>query len=494
MKRLKKPLVECLWGAKPAPWVWLISVLVLLIGVQGTRLNPSEIIFSHTLLQAHYAQGDLSPCFLDYPWLSCHLGYFLQHMLGPGAWALRLPSVLAGIILWLSCYYLARGLYGMQQARVFLCLLLSSFALITLMRYFSPLTFFVVSFYFSLCFYFAYRAYPHFLSHCFFLLLLSFVYSCGGMLAVLMVLVLLFPDMLRQARTYFNLAFFLACAGVFVFFAHHFSSTHLLDRFWQQVLLFLHTLSLPAFNHAAFVSASVSLLPWGVVLLCLLPLTFTQLQRWPVYALLCLWALGLCYGYPLQDLALLQLPMMLLITANALCLCLARRPFLSRPFAVGIFTLLVSAVIYFALVAPLVKMDTMNPFAKEIKIEALKQAPWSDWTVVLLDSGLEANIVLQANKKPLYIQEKAMSKARLQSLFPPKKHTIYVAKARYLDEIAPLTYPYAMTLVREPASIVMLFKHEKHGGLVAFISQATTGDSPKSGHMEKANTHIKGGG
>ena len=229
-QKSKKPFSIYLWKLLNNPWIlFFASVLVLFIMLGTKELWTQEwrwANIAHQMILRHdYFHPFLGEYFYyDKPLISYWLMIAASFITGGfNIWALRLPGVIAGLITVWSVYTIGKRISSKQTGMLAGWILISSFMFVFWARVANTDMLNIAGMMLALVWYFAYRDRPTFFSYLVFFTILAIAALLKGLIAPVLVLVALIPDLLYDNNWQKHLKLSMVIAliiGVLIYFLH----------------------------------------------------------------------------------------------------------------------------------------------------------------------------------------------------------------------------------------------------------------------------------
>ncbi|MHB1947075.1 MAG: ArnT family glycosyltransferase [Gammaproteobacteria bacterium] len=413
---------EALWGKKSQFIYLFIAASVLLFTLLGSRDIWTQehrwadivtgMFFRHDFL--HPYLNDVN--YYDKPllsyWLIAAISYINGHV---SAWALRLPSALAGLLGIWSIYRLGTVLKDKRLGLLSGWMLLTAFYFIFWARTSSADMLNMAGSLFAVCWYFEKKNMPSFFNYMIFFLILALTCLCKGLVGAIVPLIAIFPDLMVKGewKKHLRLSILPAmipAALVYVF--PFWASTHFGgENYGQSGLYLVYRENImryfQPFDHKGpiytyFIFLPVYLLPWAFFFI---PTLFSIKSRWQqlsanskwlIWVVLLLFVFFTLSGSRRNYYILPLVPFAILMTADWILAQtdqLTRRNMWAGRVAVTFFLLLFLGI---DLAQPLFYANGgTQGFATQVKAEATKIKPWADWQFVLLDPESKTRFYLQ---------------------------------------------------------------------------------------------------
>lgn len=488
---------ERLWGPNTRFLYLMVGAIVMLFTLLGGReLWTQEHRWADIVFGMLYTHDYLHPSlegmdYYDKPLLSYWLIVALVTFMGKlTVWALRAPSVLAGLLAIWSIYRLGTILKDKRLGMVSGWLLLTTFYFVFWARTSSADMLNMAGMLFAVTWYFDKKEQPSFYNYSVFFLILAVTALCKGLVGPVTAVLAILPDMLVQQnwKKHLRVSFFLGIIPAIVVYAMPFwastyfsvsgySENGLYLVYRENILRYFHPFDHKDPIYTYFLYLPIYILPWAFFFI---PSLFSLKSRWKemtwnskwiVWAVLALFMFFTLSGSRRSYYILPLVPFALLMTADWIlsgkALMTKRYIWAGRVAALFFVGLLLN----FGLVQPLYyAKGGLSSFAAEVQSEATKVRPWSDWQIVMLDpeSKLRFYLRIPPDVKNYSVQGKRdqQTVASLQQAWPILKNkpanVIYLTRLAYVPLLKDEFKDY---------KVVVLRKHEENAP-VAFIPRA----------------------
>jgi 4-amino-4-deoxy-L-arabinose transferase-like glycosyltransferase len=394
---------------------WLLffaafAVIFFMLG--GKELWTQEIRWANICQQMLVRHDFLHPFlfnheYYDKPLLSYWLILGFSYLLGTlNAIALRLPSAIAGLAVIWSVYYLGSKLISEQVGRIAAWLLVATDFFVFWSRVASTDMLNVAGIMLAVVWYAAKKGKPSFFNYAVFFLIVSLASLCKGPIAAVLTFIAILPDLFANNnwRKHLRCSFFAAmipalCVYLAPFIissyfnAAGYQESGLWEVFNENVTRFFAPFDHKGPIYTYFVYLPVYLLPWSPFFLIA---AFAALKRWkflPANTRWLWWSTLLIFifltvsGSRRSYYVLPLIPFAILITAEWMVYQTQK----NHKFKVLIKWLIASFVlvnfVVFCVIYPFAARNGAKAFAKNIKFETEKIAPWADWHIVMVKFG-----------------------------------------------------------------------------------------------------------
>ncbi len=418
---LNKSWAQRFWGESATFTPLLIATLVLLFTLLGAReLWTQEHRWADIVFGMMYHHDYLHPSldgqdYYDKPLLSYWLIVGLATLVGKlNVWVLRVPSALAGVLAVWSIYRLGSRLQSKSLGLLAGWMLLTTFYFIFWARTSSADMLNMAGTLFAVTWYFDRKDQPGFFTYAVFFMVVALTALCKGLVAPVVTVLAIFPDLCVQGNWKKHLRFSIILAAipaavvyVLPFWAstyysvsgYHESGLYLVYR--ENVLRYFQPFDHKGPIYTYFLYLPIYMLPWAfffIPALVALKSRWKQLtwsSKWMTWSLFILFLFFTLSGSRRSYYVLPLVPFAILFTADWILACAesakcnlwAGRTALV--FLIGLF-------INFGLVQPLFySQGGLNAFATHLQAEAVKIRPWSEWQFIMLDPESKVRFYLQ---------------------------------------------------------------------------------------------------
>ncbi|MEK6731605.1 MAG: glycosyltransferase family 39 protein [Pseudomonadota bacterium] len=487
-QKSKKPFSIYLWKLLNNPWIlFFASVLVLFIMLGTKELWTQEwrwANIAHQMILRHdYFHPFLGEYFYyDKPLISYWLMIAASFITGGfNIWALRLPGVIAGLITVWSVYTIGKRISSKQTGMLAGWILISSFMFVFWARVANTDMLNIAGMMLALVWYFAYRDRPTFFSYLVFFTILAIAALLKGLIAPVLVLVALIPDLLYDNNWQKHLKLSMVIAliiGVLIYFLHfglqyYFNPNHdtvsgLHLVYQENFLRFFKPFDHEGSIYTYFLALPLYTFPWIFFYLVAIWDALkhwkqkTVGSRWLAWANLLIFAFFTASGSRRNYYILPMLPFVALFTAdwiyNHVDAFTKRKKWASyTATSFFIINLIILGILY-----PLAYSGGgLMPFAKDVRQTATQIKPWKDWTISILDAQSRTFFYLNSPNLVEFIDAKENAqehptRATLLSSFPilknnPQHHILIIQKS-YLPYIQDILPKY--TVIEEPLNLL----------------------------------------
>jgi len=391
-----------LWGKHARSFLLVIATLALLLTSLGAReLWTQEHRWADIVSHMFQTNDFLHPWlngqpYYDKPLLSYWLISGTAILTGKlSTWALRLPSAVAGIIAIGAIVSLGKQLKNRELGLLAGWMLLTTFYFLFWARTSSADMLNMAGTLCAVSWYFEKKPVPRFLNYSIFYLIIAFTALCKGLIAPVVVVLVILPDLLKngQWRKHLRPALFLAALPALILYllpfwvsaktgGTHYQENGLMLVWRENVLRYFQPFDHKGPIYTYFLYLPVYLLPWT---LFFIPSLATFRKRLMSTSVLILFVFLTLSGSRRDYYILPVVPFALLMSADWILAEGVR----SRRCQLAGWLALISATLFFlffCILQPLYyKANSLEAFSIHLKQEAEKTRPWWQWKVVLLD-------------------------------------------------------------------------------------------------------------
>lgn len=394
---------------------WLLffaATMVLFFMLGGRDLWTQEIRWANICQQMLVRHDYLHPFlfnreYYDKPLLSYWLILGFSYLLGAlDAFALRIPSAIAGLAVIWSTYRLGSKLISEQAGRIAAWILVATYFFVFWSRVASTDMLNVAGIMLALLWYVTKKDKPSFFNYAVFFLIVSLASLCKGPIAAVLTFIAILPDLFANNnwRKHLRFSFFAAMLpAVCVYLAPFIVSSYfnatgyqesgLWEVFNENVTRFFSPFDHKGPFYTYFIYLPVYLMPWSIFFVFAI---FAAIKRWRLlsantrwlwWSTLMIFIFLTVSGSRRSYYVLPLIPFAILITADWIVFKSQK----NHVFKVIIKWLIASFVLInfmiFCIAYPLADKNGTRAFAREVKSRAEKIAPWASWHVTLVDSG-----------------------------------------------------------------------------------------------------------
>lgn len=453
----------------------LASALILLFMLGTPEIWTQEIRWAE-ICRTMMTSGDyLHPYLYGYPyydkpllsyWFMIGTSFLLGHL---SEWSLRLPSALAGIVATGCTYWLGKHLVNKRVGLIAGWMLITTYYFIFWARTANSDMLNVAGILLALTWYFKHKEHPGFYNYCVFFCIIAIASLCKGLLAAVIPVLVIIPDLLMNKEWQKHLRPSLLLAAIpalIIYFLPFWASTHfggqqygesgLVEVFRENILRFVHPFDHQGPIYTYFIYLPIYILPWAVFFI---PAIFTLKNDWPkmangerwlAWALLLVFVFFTASGSRRNYYTLPMVPFAILYTASWIGRHIDDKPQLkqwTRYFVFGFYGLLFSL---FGIIKPYhYSSGGLRPFATQVQRQATAIQPWSQWTVAILNPEDQAPYYVNPAKvtyHPLPNRNIYYPTDQLLQYWPVVKahpaNTIFLTSLFYARQISPYLQNY----------------------------------------------------
>lgn len=413
---------ESLWGKEAKTLYLFLATAIVLLTMLGARdVWTQEHRWADIVSGMFYRQDFLHPYlnevnYYDKPLLSYWLIAGFSFISGEVTnLALRLPSALAGLLAVWSIYRLGTNLKNRQLGLLAGWILLTTFYFIFWARTSSADMLNMAGSLFAVTWYFEKKSTPSFFNYAIFFLILALTSLCKGLVGIIVPLIAIFPDLLMQEtwKKHLRLSVLFAIIPAAVIYilpfwaSAHFGGSSYNENglylvYRENILRYFQPFDHQGPIYTYFIFLPVYLLPWT---LFFFPTLFTLKSRWKtlsfeskwlVWAVFLLFVFFTLSGSRRNYYVLPLIPFAVLMTADWL---------LSLPDRLNKRNLWAGRIAITSLIIFFIAFDVTQPlfytqggvqtFAEDVKAQAARIRPWSDWNIIMLDCESKNRFYLQ---------------------------------------------------------------------------------------------------
>lgn len=479
----------------------LIATLLLMLTFLGARdIWTQEHRWADIVSGMFYHQDFLHPYlgdnqYYDKPLLSYWLIALIAKITGSlTTWALRLPSVLSGILAIYAIYQLGSTLKNKQLGLLAGWLLLTTFYFVFWARTSSADMLNLAGSLYAVSWYMQKKAAATFFDYTIFFIVIALTSLCKGLVGLVVPVLVVLTDICLEKswRKYLTKTLLLASfMGLVIYLLPFLASSYFNQQgygenglylvYRENILRYFQPFDHKGPLYTYFLYLPIYLLPWAVFFI---PACFSACKRWNslspatkwlAWVVLVLFLFFTCSGSRRSYYILPLVPFAILFTADWLL-----EKFHSLKYFLSTFyTILCSFILIFlmldAIPAWYFAHHGAARFSALLQQKASEIKPWSQWQVVMLDAESKLTFYLQLSPLTLNygIKGKERDNQTLGSLlktWPLEKiktpDTIFVTRQRY----AVLLQPYFKHYVEIEMPQYDLFSAKKNANApVAFI-------------------------
>jgi 4-amino-4-deoxy-L-arabinose transferase-like glycosyltransferase len=428
--------------------------------------------------------------YFDKPLLSYWLITGFGHLFGQlNEWALRLPSALAGLLAVWCTYRLGAKLFSRETGLLAGWMLATCFFFVFWARVASADILNLAGTIAAVAWYFERKDRPGFISYSVFFLILAVTCLTKGLIAAVIAILVIIPDLLRNGnwKQYANgqlvLAAILAIAVYFVPFVlsdirggANYPQSGLGMVFRENVVRFFHPFDHKGPIYTYLIYFPLYSLPWSIFLPSVLWRAWREwktlewMSRWALWACLLIFLFLTASGSRRSYYILLILPFAVLMIAD--WIMAAPSWLAARRTAVGWLTILAGSLllIWYGVAIPHgASMGGARLMAREVRAVAERQAPWNQWRIGFCDDS--RRLAFYYNSLLGIKDCNPQNEIVLQEMIRSHPRTILVTEMQHYDEVKRI-YPRSITVIEQSRlpHFLSKLKSDQHV-FVAFIPQ-----------------------
>jgi 4-amino-4-deoxy-L-arabinose transferase-like glycosyltransferase len=498
---MNKAWSERLWGSNAKFSYLFIAAVIMLFCFLGSReIWTQEHRWTDIVSAMFYYHDFLHPSlngkeYYDKPLLSYWLIAGFSYLLGFTAWAMRMPSALAGILAVWSIYKLGTHLKNKSLGLLAGWMLVTTFYVIFWARTSSADMLNMAGTLFAVAWYFAHKTQTRFFDYVVFFLILALTALCKGLVGPVVACLAILPDVLMKHEWKKHLRFkvILSMIPAAIIYAlpfwasAHYGNTNYQENgltlvYRENILRYFQPFDHKGPIYTYFIFLPVYLLPWTLFFIPALLTLKTRWKnmsansKWLVWALLLLFIFFTISGSRRNYYVLPLVPFAILLTADWILAGLEtwkrnRWAGYMTVFSFGIFFLFfcVGQWLYYA-------GGGMDNFARNLKQQVEQIKPWSQWNFVMLDPESKVRFYLQLSPEVKNYGIKVRGGQTADSLLQqwPFLHaanntsnTIYISRQQYAEQLKVILKQY--TLVEEQAGWGQKFMKNQKNLAIAFV-------------------------
>ncbi len=408
---MQRTWADILWGKHAkVGYLWVAAVLMLLTSLGYREIWTQEHRWADIVYGMIYSKDYLHPSlggvdYYDKPLLSYWLIIAVASFIGKlTTVALRLPSALAGLLAIGSIYSLGKNLKDQKLGLLAGWMLLTTFYFIFWARTSSADMLNLAGTLFAVAWYVAKRANPRFFDYMIFFLILAVSALCKGLVAPMVALIVIFPDVLLQKkwRNYLNWQVLLSTVPALIVYAlpfwasahfsqQNYSENGLMLVYRENILRYFQPFDHQGPIYTYFIFLPIYLLPWTFFFIpALISLksrwkSLSANSKWMVYSTVLLFIFFTLSGSRRNYYVLPMVPFAILMTADWILATLDtfKRNRWAGWMAIGAFLIF---FLNFDVVQPMYYAQSgMDEFTQAVTMRAEQIKPWSQWRFVMLD-------------------------------------------------------------------------------------------------------------
>lgn len=430
-------------------WVLILtSAFILLFMLGGKEIWTEEIRWANICQEMMIRHDYFHPYlfhtpYYDKPLLSYWIIIAISHLIGTlNAWALRLPSVFAGLITIWGTYRLGNKLISQQTGRIAAWMLISTYFFVFWARVASVDMLNVAGIILAIVWYFENKNKPSFSSYAIFFIILSIASLFKGIIAAAIVVVALLPDLIAQNNWKKHLRWSLpfgVIPGLIIYLLpfltsahfnnHHYAENGLWKVFQENLVRYFKPFDHKGHIYTYLIFLPIYIFPWilfFIPAICSLPKRWSSMSansRWLIWSLLLVFIFLTCSGSRRSYYVLPLLPLAILVTADWIRLGIEQAKIRNRlaGYVIVIFCIINFSI--FGIIYPLAaSYGGEKQFAFDIRQQAEKIHPWPNWHILI--SNVDPKI-------SFYLQSPNLVKKSDPAYFPSNKNEILITRLNY---------------------------------------------------------------
>lgn len=489
-------LADYLWGSKARLSYLLIGSAILLCTALGAReLWTQEWRWADICWNMIYSSDYLHPYlagepYYDKPLLSYWLMIVFSHILGGlTEWALRLPSALAGILTVYCTYRLGLQLANQRVGFIAGWMLTTSYYFIFWARTANADLLNLAGIMLALVWYFSKREQPSFFNYAVFFIILAITSLFKGLIGIIIPLLAILPDLLKDNAWKKHLQLSLVPAlvpALIIYFlpfwasvhfgGQHYNESGLFQVYRENILRYFEPFDHKDPVYTYFVFLPIYMLPWAFFFI---PALFAlrkdwqnlnQHSRWFAWSTLIIFIFFTCSGSRRNYYTLPLVPFAMLFTAD----WIARGIAVAKRNSYAAKTLIMSFILFFVAFGVsqfFYYYDGLRTFNQQIQTQATKIKPWNQWQIVLLDARSKLSFYLQPTKPVIQLSLPNNEQSRHSFsandlikqwpvLLEHRSDTILVTRLLYLEKLKPYLNNYQIIIATPSLGDRLLHKDD----------------------------------
>lgn len=498
---------ELLWGRESRFIYLFTAALLLLLTCLGAREIWTQehrwadivagMFYRHDFLHPFLGEKDYYDKPLLSYWLIAGLSYISSQL---STWTLRLPSVFAGLLSIWAIYRLGTKIENKRLGLLAGWMLLTTFYFIFWAKTSSADMLNLAGSLFAVSWYFDKREQPSFINYTIFFIILALTALCKGLIGIVVPMIVIFPDLVRQNhwKTHLHPRFFLAMIpGLILYILPFWASSHFGGENYNESGLYLvyreNVLRyFQPFDHKGpiytyFIFLPIYLCAWAAFFIPALWSvksrwkTMSANTQWVCWAVLLLFVFLTLSGSRRNYYVLPLVPFAILLTAQWI---LEGVDTLKNRTA-GMIAIISFVVLFavFDVVQPLYyAQGGMKVFAQDVQSDISQIRPLGAWNYVLLDAESKVRFYLQLapNVKDYPVtgardhQTEASLKAAWPVLTSADGQTIYITRKQYEPIVQKLLPGYRVIEAKRTLGERIIGKENKNAP-VAFVPKGMVG-------------------
>lgn len=498
-----------LWGHKARIYYLFIAASILLFTLLGSKeLWTQEHRWADIVMGMFHRHDFLHPYlgetrYYDKPLLSYWFIALTASCIGHlSTWALRIPSVLAGLLALFSIYRLGIQIKDKQLGFLAAWLLLTTFYFVFWARTSSADMLNLAGALCAIAWYFEKRHHATFVDYMVFFIILALTSLCKGLVGAVVPLIAVLVDIYLQKswQKHLRLILLLAIVPALVLYLLPFWASSYFggDRYGENGLYLVYRENFlryfEPFDHKGpiytyFIYLPIYLFPsviffvpalWGIKNRWK---TMTSESQWVVLTLLCLFLFFTLSGSRRSYYVLSIVPFATLLIADWLLSDpIKNKKPLAWSSSLVVTTYCLLLIVIDVLPAWYYAHFGVERFAADLKKEATKTKPWKDWQVVMLDGHTKLNFYLELPPNVKYYDIKAerdkINEAIVTKCWPilnnKPEHTIFITRKLYQPLLMKFFANYRLLELPSP-HLPFSAAAEKNAPIAFFPIEETTG-------------------
>lgn len=500
---INSKIEDLLWGQKARVLYLLLAAGLLLLAFLGAREIWTQEHRWADIVSGMFYRGDFLHPYLgqvryyDKPLLSYWLIAIFAKLIGLNMWALRLPSVLSGLLALWSIYWLGSKLKSKQMGLLAGWMLLTTFYFVFWARTSSADMLNMAGSLFAIAWYMHHREETGFFGYVIFFLIVALTSLCKGLVGAIVPAIAVLVDLAlrRDWQRHFNLTFTLALVpAMIIYFLPFWASSHFGGEAYGQSGLYLVYREnilryFEPFDHKGpiytyFLYLPIYTLPWAFFLiptLCSLKSRWSGLSsdvKWLYWTSLFIFVFFTLSGSRRSYYVLPLVPFAILMVSQWLT---GDSPLNIRARTWVVWLTIITYLLLFVALDALpgwyYTKYGVNRFAAVLQAEASEIKPWREWEVVMLDAETKLNFYLSLPPTTPYYSmdgEARLSQTEVSLLaaWPilnnKPTNTIFISRKLYLDLLKPYFEGYQIVQLSEQPNLPFL-KAQDDNAPIAFI-------------------------
>lgn len=490
MKKIYSIFKQLLDEEASIKFLLLASCLLLFFALGSRELWTQEWRWANISWNMIYSGDYFHPilagaAYYDKPLLSYWMMILFSHLVGGlNDWALRLPSALAGLLAIWSTYRIGSVLVNRQMGLIAGWMLATSYFFIFWARTANADMLNLAGILLAIQWYFEHKEHPSFFNYSIFFLILSVTALLKGLIGVVIPVIALLPDLLKnkQWKNYLNIHLFLALfLPILIYLSpfiisshfgnhHEYSENGLYEVYRENILRYFSPFDHEGPIYTYLIYLPLYMMPWAIFLipaLAMLSKRWSKMNsgaRWTVWSTLLIFLFLTLSGSRRNYYVLPLVPFAILMTADWLASVIQQKN--SIKLFAGVLGVGFSiAFMSFCVIQPLYYSGGgVRPFSQKVKLAATKIQPWSNWNIVFLDARSKITLYLNPARPIMFLGQptsmidqdrKDYTSLQLVTTWPiilnPPANTIFISRELYLNKLTPYFKNYQVVV--EPLSL-----------------------------------------